>query len=54
MFYADQVGLNEVARALKRIAAKAGAEAPAWQPAKLLARLAAEGKTFSQNTGAAS
>jgi 3-hydroxyacyl-CoA dehydrogenase len=54
MFYADQVGLNEVARTLKRIAASAGAESAFWQPAPLLARLAAEGKTFSQHTGAAS
>ena len=48
MFYADQLGLNEVARGLKRIAAGAGAEAASWQPAQLLARLAAEGKTFGQ------
>ena len=52
MFYADQVGLSEVARDLKRIAATAGAERDFWQPARLLARLAAEGKTFSQHTGA--
>ena len=54
MFYADQVGLTEVARDLKRIAATAGAEADFWQPAALLTRLAAQGKTFSQHTGAAS
>jgi 3-hydroxyacyl-CoA dehydrogenase len=54
MFYADQVGLTEVARDLKRIAASAGAEADFWQPAALLRRLAAEGRTFSQHTGAAS
>ena len=54
MFYADQVGLSEVARALTRIAAGAGAEAAFWKPAALLARLAEEGKTFSQHTGAAS
>src|SRR5580692_364722 len=53
MFYADQVGLTEVARDLKRIAASAGAEADFWQPAALLRRLAAEGKTFSQHTGGA-
>jgi 3-hydroxyacyl-CoA dehydrogenase len=53
MFYADQLGLHEVARGLKRIAAGAGAEAPFWQPANLLARLAAEGKTFGQLTGGA-
>jgi len=54
MFYADQVGLTEVARALKRIAASAGTEADFWQPAALLGRLAAEGKSFSQHGGAAS
>ncbi len=54
MFYADQVGLAEVARALKRIAATAGAEADFWQPAALLKHLAEAGSTFSQYSGAAS
>jgi 3-hydroxyacyl-CoA dehydrogenase len=54
MFYADQVGLSEVARDLTRIAATAGAEGDFWKPAALLARLAAEGKSFSQHTGPAS
>ena len=54
MFYADQVGLIEVARSLWRIAATAGAERDFWEPAGLLKRLAAEGKTFSQHTGGAS
>jgi 3-hydroxyacyl-CoA dehydrogenase len=53
MFYADQVGLAEVVRALKRIAAAAGAQAASWQPAKLLARLAEEGRTFGQPSGGA-
>jgi 3-hydroxyacyl-CoA dehydrogenase len=53
MFYADQVGLSEVARDLRRIAAGAGAPAAFWKPAALLERLAREGKTFSQNSGAA-
>jgi 3-hydroxyacyl-CoA dehydrogenase len=54
MFYADQTGLNEVARGLQRIAAGAGAQAAFWQPAQLLARLAQEGKTFGQlSAGAA-
>ena len=53
MFYADQTGLNEVARGLKRIAAGAGAQAAFWQPAPLLARLAQEGKTFGQLSGGA-
>ncbi len=54
MFYADQVGLHEVARALRRIAATAGREAEFWQPARLLTRLIEQGGTFSQAAGAAS
>lgn len=54
MFYADQVGLIEVARSLRRIAATAGAERDFWEPAGLLKHLAAEGKTFSQHAGGAS
>ena len=53
MFYADQTGLNEVARGLERIAAGAGAQAASWQPAPLLGRLALEGKTFGQLSGGA-
>jgi 3-hydroxyacyl-CoA dehydrogenase len=53
MFYADQLGLHEVVRGLKRIAAEAGAEGSFWQPAKLLARLAEEGRTFGQLSGGA-
>jgi 3-hydroxyacyl-CoA dehydrogenase len=51
MFYADQVGLSEVARALKAIAAQPRADAAFWTPAPLLARLAQEGKTFSAYKG---
>jgi 3-hydroxyacyl-CoA dehydrogenase len=51
MFYADGVGLNTVTRALSRIAAVPGADAAFWTPAPLLARLAREGKTFSELTG---
>jgi 3-hydroxyacyl-CoA dehydrogenase len=47
MFYADQVGLHEVARALTRIAAQPGVDAAIWAPAPLLTRLASQGKTFS-------
>ena len=47
MLYADQVGLPNVARALKRIAAEPGADAAFWTPAPLLARLAEEGKSFN-------
>jgi 3-hydroxyacyl-CoA dehydrogenase len=52
MFYGDSVGLIAVARALSRIAAVAGADAAFWTPAPLLARLALEGKTFSESRGA--
>ncbi len=51
MFYADTVGLITVARALRRIAAQPGADAALWAPAPLLARLAQEGKTFSEFKG---
>ena len=45
MLYADQVGLYNVVRAAQRFAAESGD--PFWQPAPLLAKLAAEGKTFN-------
>lgn len=48
MFYGDSVGLITVARALSRIAAVDGADAAFWTPAPLLARLAQEGRTFSE------
>jgi 3-hydroxyacyl-CoA dehydrogenase len=51
MFYADQTGLIDVARALERIAASPGADREFWTPAPLLARLAQEGKTFSEFKG---
>jgi 3-hydroxyacyl-CoA dehydrogenase len=51
MFYADQAGLIEVARALRRIAASPGADRAFWTPAPLLARLAQEGKSFSEFKG---
>jgi 3-hydroxyacyl-CoA dehydrogenase len=50
MFYADNVGLLTVARALNRIAAVPGADTAFWTPAPLLARLAQEGRTFSEFT----
>jgi 3-hydroxyacyl-CoA dehydrogenase len=53
MFYGDSVGLVTVARALNRIAAAHGADAAFWTPAPLLARLAREGRTFSESGGAA-
>ena len=46
MLYADQVGLPNVVRALRRFAAEPGADA-SWQPAPLLVRLADEGRGFN-------
>ncbi|MDP9089893.1 MAG: 3-hydroxyacyl-CoA dehydrogenase NAD-binding domain-containing protein [Pseudomonadota bacterium] len=51
MFYADQVGLSEVARALRHIAAQSQAEKSFWTPAPLLARLAQEGNHLSEYKG---
>jgi len=51
MFYADQVGLSEVVRALKGIAEEPRADRAFWTPAPLLARLAQDGKTFSAYKG---
>jgi len=45
MLYADQVGLYNVVRAMKRFAAERGDAF--WQPATLLQRLAAEGKSLT-------
>jgi 3-hydroxyacyl-CoA dehydrogenase len=47
MFYADQVGLHDVALALGRIAAQPGSDVAAWTPAPLLTRLAQQGQTFT-------
>jgi 3-hydroxyacyl-CoA dehydrogenase len=51
MFYADQIGLHEVARALTGIAALPGVDASIWAPAPLLTRLASQGNTFSAFKG---
>jgi len=45
MFYADTVGLKNVVAAMERYAK--GRNGQFWKPAALLARLAAEGKTFN-------
>jgi 3-hydroxyacyl-CoA dehydrogenase len=45
MFYADSVGLIEVASAMRRYAR--GAHPQPWTPAPLLAKLAAEGSSFA-------
>jgi len=47
MLYADQVGLFNVVQAMRRFAQNPLDDANFWQPAPLLARLAAEGKTFN-------
>jgi len=47
MCYADTVGLFNVVAAMNRFAKNPHDDAAFWQPAPLLARLAAEGKTFS-------
>ncbi len=47
MNYADTVGLFNVVGTMKRFAANPLDDASFWQPAPLLARLAAEGKSFS-------
>ncbi|MBQ0931939.1 3-hydroxyacyl-CoA dehydrogenase NAD-binding domain-containing protein [Ideonella alba] len=47
MCYADTLGLWNVVQAMKRFAKNPHDDAEFWQPAPLLAQLAAEGKSFS-------
>jgi 3-hydroxyacyl-CoA dehydrogenase len=47
MCYADTQGLFNVVQAMKRFARNPHDDQAFWQPAPLLARLAAEGKSFS-------
>ncbi len=47
MFHADSLGLYNVVREMHRFAANAHADAAFWEPAPLLAKLAAEGATFN-------
>ena len=47
MFYADTLGLYNVARRMRHFEANPHADPDFWKPAPLLARLAAEGKTFN-------
>ncbi|MBV1705880.1 MAG: enoyl-CoA hydratase/isomerase family protein [Hyphomicrobiales bacterium] len=47
MFWADQQGLFNVVARMKEFAAQSAEDADFWQPAPLLARLAAEGKSFN-------
>jgi 3-hydroxyacyl-CoA dehydrogenase len=47
MCYADQRGLYNVVQAMKKFAANPHDDAAFWQPAPLLAKRAAEGKSFT-------
>ena len=47
MNYADQVGLFNVVQSMQRFAQNPLDDAKFWQPAPLLAKLVAEGKTFN-------
>ena len=47
MMYADQVGLFNVVEAMKRFQKNPRDDAQFWEPAPLLAKLVAEGKSFS-------
>jgi 3-hydroxyacyl-CoA dehydrogenase len=48
MFHADEVGLYQVVRTMNRFAANPHGDPAFWRPAPMLARLAAEGKTFNR------
>ena len=47
MHYADSLGLYNVVRAMRRLSKNPHGDPAAWEPAPLLAKLAAEGKSFS-------
>ena len=47
MCYADSQGLFNVVQTMKKFAANPHDDASFWQPAPLLARLVAEGKSFT-------
>lgn len=47
MKYADEVGLFNVVQAMRRFAQNPLDDATFWEPAPLLAKLAAAGKTFN-------
>jgi len=50
MYYADTLGLFGVVRAMHRLAGNPHGNPAVWEPAPLLARLAAEGKSFSSGS----
>ena len=47
MFYADTLGLYNVARRMSQLAGNPNDDAAFWTPAPLMAKLAAEGRTFN-------
>jgi 3-hydroxyacyl-CoA dehydrogenase len=47
MLYADMIGLSNVVNAMRRFAVQPGGDAGFWEPARLLVRLAEEGKSFT-------
>ena len=47
MHYADQYGLCNVVQAMRRFARNPHDDASFWQPAPLIERLLAEGRTFT-------
>ena len=47
MLYADMLGLCNVMRRMRPVAALPGADTAFWTPAPLLVRLASEGGTFN-------
>ena len=47
MHYADSLGLYNVVRSMRRLSRTPHGHPSAWEPAPLLAKLAAEGKSFS-------
>ncbi len=50
MHYADSIGLFGVVRAMRRLAKNPHGNPAVWEPAPLLAKLAAEGKSFSSGS----
>jgi 3-hydroxyacyl-CoA dehydrogenase len=48
LFYADTVGLYTVARTMNRFATNPHGDPDFWKPAPLVARFAAEGKSFNE------
>jgi 3-hydroxyacyl-CoA dehydrogenase len=51
MFHASRAGLRSVLRRMKEFAGNAHADPAFWRPARLITRLASEGKTFDDPPG---